>query len=313
MKYGIPYMGSKSKICKYVCKKFPKADHFYDLFGGGFSITHYMLKHRSRDYKEFHFNEIRPGICELIKDAIDGKYNYNVFKPKWISREEFEKEKENNAYIKIIWSFGNSGKEYLFGKEIEDYKRSLHKAIIFNEFDDTSIKTLGINKFKNEYKINDRRYFLRNRQAIIQKLKVNERCNKLQQLQQLERLERLQQLEQLERLQQLQQLIKPEQIYFYNKSYEQIEIKKNSVIYCDIPYKNTAGYDENKIFKRDEFLNWANDQENPVYISEYKVDDNRFKEIYSIEKRSLLGKCKNKNLYNLERLYVNKSGMNLHK
>lgn len=29
MNYGLPYMGSKSKICKYLCGIFPKADHFY--------------------------------------------------------------------------------------------------------------------------------------------------------------------------------------------------------------------------------------------------------------------------------------------
>jgi hypothetical protein len=31
-----------------------------------------MLKHRSKSFKYFHFNEIRPGICELVKDAISG-------------------------------------------------------------------------------------------------------------------------------------------------------------------------------------------------------------------------------------------------
>ena len=32
MQYGIPYMGSKSKICEKVCSIFPKADNFYDLW-----------------------------------------------------------------------------------------------------------------------------------------------------------------------------------------------------------------------------------------------------------------------------------------
>ena len=59
MMYGIPYLGSKSKICDKVCSIFPKAENFYDLFGGGFSISHFMLKHRFKDYKHFHFNEIR--------------------------------------------------------------------------------------------------------------------------------------------------------------------------------------------------------------------------------------------------------------
>ena len=67
MNYGIPYMGSKSKIITKFIGLFPKADNFYDLFGGGFSVTHGMLLHRKNDFKEFHFNELRNGIPELIK------------------------------------------------------------------------------------------------------------------------------------------------------------------------------------------------------------------------------------------------------
>ena len=70
--YGIPYMGSKDKICDELIKIFPKADHFYDLFGGGFSVTHAMFLRRSRDYKQFHFNEIRKGACGFIERAIKG-------------------------------------------------------------------------------------------------------------------------------------------------------------------------------------------------------------------------------------------------
>ncbi len=62
-----------------ICGIFPKADNFYDLFGGGFSVTHFMLKHRAKHFKEFHFNEIRPGICDLIKKTINGdESNYQI-------------------------------------------------------------------------------------------------------------------------------------------------------------------------------------------------------------------------------------------
>jgi site-specific DNA-adenine methylase len=55
--YGIPYMGSKSKIIHKISRFFPPADNFYDLFGGGFSVTHFMIEHRKRDFKEFHFKQ----------------------------------------------------------------------------------------------------------------------------------------------------------------------------------------------------------------------------------------------------------------
>ena len=136
IKYGIPYQGSKTKIIDSIARFFPNADHFYDLFGGGFSVSHYLMKHRSKSYKQFHYNEIRPGLCELIRDAIDGKYNYAVFRPEWISRDRFLKDKDTDPYIKIIWSFGNNGKKYVFGKEIEEKKRSMHMAVVFDEFDE---------------------------------------------------------------------------------------------------------------------------------------------------------------------------------
>lgn len=297
MSFGIPYMGSKQSICKNICAIFPKADNFYDLFGGGFSITDCMIRHRSKDYKQFHFNEIRPGVCELIKDAIAGKYNYEVFKPKWISREDFFEKKDSDAYVKLLWSFGNNGKDYLFGPDIEEYKRSLHNAIIFNEFNDLALKMLGIKSFNDAFSIKDRRFFLSNRAMVGNKFKSNER------LQQLERLEKLQKLEQL------QQLLQFKYLSFYNGSYDQVEIKKDSIIYCDIPYQGTGEYDKSgTTFDRKAFLDWADMQNNPVFISEYQVNDNRFKQIFQISKRALF--CQKKNIANkIEKLYANKAGI----
>ena len=159
MNYGIPYQGSKSKLLPELCKFFPPATNFYDLFGGGFSVTHAMLKHRSKSFKHFHFNEIRKGMTDLIQDSMKGKYSYKNFKPKFISREEFFEKKEKDLYIKLIWSFGNNGKDYLFGKDIEQEKKSLHNAIVFNQFDNYSKKILGMDKFLGNIDIKSRRLF----------------------------------------------------------------------------------------------------------------------------------------------------------
>lgn len=283
-KYGIPYQGSKGKIIDQIAKFFPNADHFYDLFGGGFSVSHYMIEHRSKSYKHFHYNEIRPGLCELIKDSIDGKYNYNVFKPEWISREKFFKEKELNAYIKIIWSFGNNGNAYLFGKDIEEQKRSMHQAVVFDVFNDWFINTFKINKWPPFLDITGKRLYLK---AIIRNIgRVD-----------------LQRLEQLERLQQLQRL------YFTNLSYEKVKIEKSSVIYCDIPYFGTADY--GNTFNHKNFFDWANDQENPVFISEYEIKDNRLYLLKEFNHRSTFSSGGSKNIPVTERLYGNKIAYNI--
>lgn len=57
MTYGIPYQGSKSRIIKDISKLIPNADHFYDVFGGGGSVWHYMIKRRKESFKTINYNE----------------------------------------------------------------------------------------------------------------------------------------------------------------------------------------------------------------------------------------------------------------
>lgn len=62
-------------------------------------------------------------------------------------------------------------------------------------------------------------------------------------------------------------------IIFTCSSYENLLIPDNSVIYCDIPYKNTATY-YNIEFDYDKFWNWVIDtteKGNKVFVSEYEA------------------------------------------
>ena len=222
--YGIPYMGSKQAIVASIAMALPKAENFYDLFGGGFSISHYMLKHKSHKYKNVHYNEIKSYIVELVKKAINGDYNYNVFKPKFISREDFFNGLDD-PYIRWIWSFGNNQKHYLFGEEIEPYKRAMHNAVVFDEFDSLAKEVLRFDKWPSNVKtILHKRFYLRQLVEHYRKTKIpkvlyqflNEKqlatlmgkskpkgsyqLEQLKQLKQLEQLERLRRLEHLERL-----------------------------------------------------------------------------------------------------------------
>jgi len=90
---------------------------------------------------------------------------------------------------------------------------------------------------------------------------------------------------------------------FHSKSYDKVEIKPNSVIYCDPPYKGTADY-LNK-FDHDKFLDWASSIATPVYISEYEIKDKRFKCIYGINKKGLLAHTRKNRAVKVEKLYWN--------
>ena len=124
MNYGLPYMGSKNSIAEKIIAFLPSGKRFVDLFGGGFSMSHCALL--SGKFETVFYNEINPLLPKLIKEAIDGKFNPRNFKPEFITREKFFAERENDAYVKYIWSFGNKGSAYMFAREIEDIKRQGH-------------------------------------------------------------------------------------------------------------------------------------------------------------------------------------------
>jgi len=293
-KFGLPYMGSKDKIAESLSMIFPKADHFYDLFGGGFSISHCMLLNKRHKFKYFHYNEIKSDIVGLVRKAIAGDFNYDKFKPAWVSREDFFANL-NDCYIRVCWSFGSDQKSYLFGKEIEAYKKSMHMAVIFGEFDDTAFKVLGFREWPAIAKtIKQRRLYFRQKVAFNNKGMSIGVLQRLKQLQQLENLEHLQQLEQLERLQQLS---------FSSLSYDEVEILPNSVVYCDPPYAGTADYGNN--FDTKKFLDWAATREFPVYISEYNISDDRFKLVYSVDKRAKFSSTKTVTKIKQENVYWN--------
>lgn len=100
------------------------------------------------------------------------------------------------------------------------------------------------------------------------------------------------QLQNLERLQNLS-------IECYNLSYEQVKIPTNSVIYCDIPYKNTDKYSID--FEHKAFYEWAKNQQVPVYISEYEMPSG-FECVAKWDKRSTFKSAGNSRMM-VEKLY----------
>jgi len=288
MNYGFPYMGSKTKLAEKILNHIPSAENFYDLFAGGCAITHRALLEDFMGvpkFKNIFSNDIQ-GTTLLFKEATEGKYKNER---RWISREDFNKEKDTNPYVRWVWSFGNNGSAYLFGKDVEPIKKLAHEYLMANGYDGTSETRI---KLLKEYK---------------EKLKIDGRfeLQQLQQLQQLERLQQLQQLERLERLQQLQQLERLERLSVVtttSSDYRDIDILPNSVIYCDPPYKDTAGYSVN--FNHEEFWEWVRTNKYPVYVSEYKAPED-IKCVAEFEHRTSYSSSKKGRKKTIEKLFWN--------
>ena len=83
-------------------------------------------------------------------------------------------------------------------------------------------------------------------------------------------------------------------IKLYNLSYDEVELIPKSIIYCDIPYKNTTGYITTKEgFDYDKFYDWCIEKHkegHKVFISEYEMPQDRFECIWSKEISSSLTK-----------------------
>ena len=117
----------------------------------------------------------------------------------------------------------------------------------------------------------------------------------LESLQRLESLERLQSLESLQRLQRLQ-------IQCINKSYEDVRIPENAVVYCDIPYQNTDKYVAD--FDHEKFYGWARNAPFRVYISEYTMPED-FLVVWEKAHISTLS-ATNNNRKTIERIFANR-------
>jgi len=291
-KFGISYMGSKSGIAADLIKQMPTGKRFVDLFGGGFAMSHCAFL--SGRFQEVYYNDINPLLVPLIQDAIDGKYSYDVFKPDFITREEFFEKKDTCGYVKYIWSFGNNGRSYAFGKDREIFQKDAHDYIVHEKWSHSLEPFIGNNTLCSKGIENRTKEFY----SLMRKQKTKRR--ELQRLQILSRISRLNSLGELMRKKQPSD--NSTKLTLSTGSYLDYEYQEGDVIYCDIPYEGTAKYSEGG-FNHKEFYEWALTCDFPIHISSYELPKDFFC-IYEKQKRVMSGIAKTAN-NKTERLYVN--------
>ena len=302
MRYGLPYIGSKNAIAEWVVNLLPEGDVLCDLFCGGCAITHCALLQNK--YKEIIINDINDQLPKFFIECINGLHTVEKH-TEWVSREKFFAEKESNILIKLLWSFGNNGCDYIYGKNIEEYKRSLHECIF--ECDTEKLKPYGYDiKVDKNKKIYDR--YLDVRKQIKEKTKERS-LTSLENLERLQNLERLSELESLGRLISLQSLggLKSlqslEGLKSYSGDYQAVKIPKGAVIYCDIPYTGSDRKTSYGVhFDYERFYTWAREQEN-IFISEYYMPNDFI--CIAEKKKTVL--CANTNgKYAIEKIFTNR-------
>ncbi|MCA9750197.1 MAG: hypothetical protein KC414_13900, partial [Romboutsia sp.] len=65
-------------------------------------------------------------------------------------------------------------------------------------------------------------------------------------------------------------------IIFRHYEYDKTRLPENSIIYCDIPYKDTKQYATSKDFDHDKFWKWCRDKKlegHLIFVSEYQAPE----------------------------------------
>ena len=291
--FGIPYMGSKEKILSlinYIFQREHKKKYFIDPFCGGFCVSAFALE---RTKFKVLANDLNEYVIDLYKEILfNGSKEISKVWFDWVPRETFKDVRDNCdkypkwyvGYVLTIWSFGNSQSAYLFGKDIEELKRSAHEYLLANGYRENQSKRIDlVKKFKAQALLDGR--------------------FELQQLQQLERLQQLEQLERLQQLQQLEQLESMDWLAFIQSI--PATILEDSFIYCDPPYQNTAKYQKGDM-DYNLFWDWFRNCPYPVYVSSYTAPEDV--EIINFTSKTVLLSAKKERKKSKENIYFNGKG-----
>jgi hypothetical protein len=144
----------------------------------------------------------------------------------------------------------------------------------------------------------------RDRRMAVIKSALKDNVNMPQHLQALNRLQSLERLCGLESITNLGGSMSLDKIFASCLSYDEVDIKPNSVIYCDIPYRSTAQYNDIQ-FDYDKFYDWCMTRKEPLFISEYEMPEKYFICIAARRKKVLLNANSN-SMSRVEKLFIPK-------
>ena len=338
--YGLPYTGSKSRIAHWVIDNLPSGRVLIDAFAGGCAITHRALL--SQKWQTVIANDINGKYPQLFADAMHGQYrdekrwisreDFERLKGKnafvaccwsfgnnvrcYMYSQAIEPYKRALHYAIVFDDFApmqelmpevaQAVHDALQGQNNLHDRRITAKNVIVK-----TLKRLTGDNFAHPVIQNNPLYqTIRHTSRNTPSLNGLESLERLERVQIMERLERLQSLESLERLQSLESLERLEileRLQVTSLSYDEIDIPDGAVVYCDPPYHacNKSLYDGTaKAFDHNAFYDWCVrvSKTNPIFISEYSIEDDRFEVV--AEKQKMTYMSSKKSFIVTERLYT---------
>lgn len=206
MAFGIPYKGSKNIYAKKVCEALPSGKRLVDLFAGGCAITDCAIRKFPSKWESFLINDIACEPLDLYSKCLRGE---NPVSYDWVSRDDF---KSKDWATRLVWSFGNDTRSYIYGKEIEPIKHDIESWIVDGVILNNSSILCNVDLPKLETMKGRYDWWREYRWPFLKLWPYT--LKRQQRMERMERLDRLKCLECLDRLE------------FSHLSYEQYEYKK---------------------------------------------------------------------------------------
>ena len=324
MAFNGEFKGEKRWISKEEFQKLKHSDPYVAFcFSFGSSATNYAYGtyiepwkkalHYARVFNDFSLLK-EFGIITDRAERQDAKAHYEEWRNKyidWWCRQNNIDRKENERLIEIEKAKAQELKKAEMEEKRLYLVNALKKANLTQAEVERRLGTQMAGHYfgRSEFALPSKEYYEKMQSFMpleksYEELKGgDESLERLQSLESLESLERLQSLQSLQRLQRLASLERIEtfpsliKLTYSSKDYREIKIKKNSCIYCDIPYaSDKKGYIVNgKIqnsFDYEAFYDWCEKQTEPLLISSYEMPKGRFKEYFCKDKRVLLASGK---------------------
>ena len=294
-RFGLSYMGSKSRFWRWLLQRIPACGTFYDLFAGGCSVGH-MMGHFGRCEKVV-FNDVNKMPLELFRMAISRQ----LPPPAWMSSEEFRERNKAGDPLSLLFSFGAKTSTYFCSKAVEPWQKLLFHAKIAGDYSFLSdvFRKHGICEISRAW--SRKHPDLLNAAAKSFAPEGVEWTDKS-----YVALCRSNPLERRERLSRFDELPIRLPIEFRNLDYRAAaeDAGEDDVIYADPPYANKTAY--GVAFDNEEFWKWCRQPRRPLLIiSEYSAPPD-FVEVWA--KKVVCAMSPNGEVGRpIERLFVHKS------
>lgn len=246
MRYGIPWMGSKSKIAGQIVEILPPSHTLVDLFAGGCALTHCALL--SQKFERIIVNDITDGP-DVFVNAMNGLYKGFSFVP---SREEFHSSED--TFLRILYSYANCRNVYLWSKERESLR-----IMIMDLLSDPNLHGRYL-KFRKMWR------FL---STYVEENKALPFWDRMESVEAMERLCAVGVIPETVGISHEQLL---SQLSLSKKDYRLISIPEDAVVYADPPYKEAR---KESYYKFDylSFEEWLSTVPFPVFVSEFSCPE----------------------------------------